>query len=510
MNRASLDPLSGVPRHVEHRQLGERPRWFNGAPALSIAVDPRGRYILTGGRRFLRLFHAETGELIRTLEGPGNAGSESDRIGFSQDGRFVLGHIGGTMDEDGALGVWDVETGALAQRLDTQPVGVVSAIDPRRMRVLARGPDAKPMLIDAERATMTLLEPRPYGGLGGGVFLDGDRAIGLASSGAAASLWDLPTGSAKPLDIEAFRAVAPRDADWFATTMFDVTIRAAKDGSVRRSFPDSVGRNAILSLDATPDGALLLAVSEVAAFAYRPDGTVVAHRDTIERAGGALSPDGRWFVLVAENAVIRRVWLDGRTPDDGPSPTAHTSRILEVAWSAGGALYSRDTSRSVRWRDDGSAIEEELPAAAAAPTWADARRGQISHWVENQYHDEGTALEQLVCGGDLAVSVDSHGVAAVWTRGGDAPLHRLYVGSTPGSNVLGSRVTSADIDARGRIAMASTRGDAHIQLWDGATGKPLAIFDGHENVPRAIAFSPDGKRMASGADDRTVRVWTLP
>lgn len=39
------------------------------------------------------------------------------------------------------------------------------------------------------------------------------------------------------------------------------------------------------------------------------------------------------------------------------------------------------------------------------------------------------------------------------------------------------------------------------------TGTELAVLHGHANVVRGVAWSPDGRRIATAPDDRTARVW---
>ena len=46
-----------------------------------------------------------------------------------------------------------------------------------------------------------------------------------------------------------------------------------------------------------------------------------------------------------------------------------------------------------------------------------------------------------------------------------------------------------------------------LRIWDAATGAPLHRLQGHTRSIYSVAYSPDGTRIASGSDDRTVRIW---
>jgi WD40 repeat protein/mono/diheme cytochrome c family protein len=52
--------------------------------------------------------------------------------------------------------------------------------------------------------------------------------------------------------------------------------------------------------------------------------------------------------------------------------------------------------------------------------------------------------------------------------------------------------------------------DQKIRLWDTASGKEVALLRGHNGAVNGLSFRPDGKVLASASADRTVKLWAIP
>jgi WD40 repeat protein len=112
--------------------------------------------------------------------------------------------------------------------------------------------------------------------------------------------------------------------------------------------------------------------------------------------------------------------------------------------------------------------------------------------------------------GKTVAAAGRDGAIVLWEAGTGKFIRRI-AGPAPKAKpgaLFNDKVWSLAFSPDGKT-LASGSGDTCIYLWDPATGKQIGRLDGHKHWVRAVAFSPDSKTLVSGSQDKTVRLWDL-
>jgi serine/threonine protein kinase len=92
---------------------------------------------------------------------------------------------------------------------------------------------------------------------------------------------------------------------------------------------------------------------------------------------------------------------------------------------------------------------------------------------------------------------------------------QLLISNFPSGNFLEKTLTghsdsvlSVAYSPDGRY-LASGSGDNTIKIWEVATGKELRTLTGHSSGVYSVVYSPDGRYLASGGGDNTIKIWEV-
>ncbi|MCI0391642.1 MAG: serine/threonine protein kinase [Acidobacteria bacterium] len=278
---------------------------------------------------------------------------------------------------------------------------------------------------------------------------------------------------------------------WFlfiaAITMFAAAVISVREEFVERVMRDghtAAVRRAVFS----PDGRLLVSVGEdkkviVWDFARRERlATFTDHQDWVTAV--EFSPDGKWFATAsADGSVI--AWDAVRLVKAAVMP-GQRGVVRAIAFSADGRLLVTPTN------DDRKNIWE-------VGSWKKLREVNTAGYRHGQFllsADGRWLMTQLGPLWDLVQGRDVHDNrpyfwGGMTSHGADTrPPFWSWAARAPD----GRRIIS--IDAGGFVAFSETK-----RFETPGARKLTGHFRAHTNNGRAVAFSPDGKLAASGAED---------
>ena len=451
---------------------------FEGRDVNSVVFSPDGNMIASGsGNGTIRLWNARTGEFIKYLEGHTKS---VNSVVFSPNGNTLI-----STGEDGVC-LWDVNTG---EYIDEFQIPAVSA---------AFSPDGNTCAIADETGisvhnahTFQYLESltrnigsedkfrgKDIGSIGSVAFSPDGNTI-VSCGGNNIHLWDSDTNQLLKTLIGHTESVN--------------SVVFSPDGNTIASASD--------------DGTIRLWNAST----RKPLKTLMAHADSVNKV--IFSPDGETIASAGNDRTVR-LW-NANIGELLRTLTGHIENVNTVAFSPDGKTIASGSGKLVYLggrEDSGTCVGQEIRLWNA--NTGELLKTLIGHTsVVNSvvFSPDGNTIAS---GSGHLMGYEGKASAGEEVRLWNAHTGELLKTLTGHKEVVSSVTFSPDgnlivsgdwYDWDGYFSSGTWSGE--ICVWDAHTGEHLKTLTGHTGGVSSVAFSPNGKTLASARTDGTILLW---
>ncbi len=510
--------VSGSNRHnlvLWDMATGEPLRIFNSGRQVgvfSVVFSPDGKTVVSGHAwGYLRSWETATGKHIRLLSGMG--GEEGGRlpfehtgpvhsIAFSPDGKTLVS--AGYYERGTEIRLWETATG-------------------KHIRLLGR--------VDGEENSFDSLAFSP----------DGQTlAIGLGAGGI--NLWDKTAGVVtqflkgpeeryirRVLDL----AFSP-DSKLLASCGEDKLVDLW-DMETNKHLRTFIGHeDDVFSVGFSPDGKTLASSSKESVHSWNTQAgeehlrSVITHTAILDVV---FSPDGKTLATGNKDNTVS-LW-DAKTGKSLNTLIGHKGEVSNVAFSSDGKtlassgnedktviLWDTKTGKPLIAPIGHKGIVRNVVFSPDRKTFAteflvgiidfrDTKTSELRHTFTKPKHWVGPVMFNPD-GQVLALVQDEDSNRSLWDIKADELICSLTVPVT--KRYLWGVAFSPDgkMLATGMVDKTPLgKRDDIVWLWDTTTGEHIRTLTGHLDNITCVAFSPDGQLLASGSEDETVLLWPI-
>jgi WD40 repeat protein len=476
---------------------------------LSVAFSPDGTRLATASGDYsqpgeVQVWDAATARQLQRLTA---SGEPVWCVAFSPDGRRLAAACGGKSSRGGPLPgvvhVWDLDRGVLIQSLrrHSSPARGV-AFSPDGRWLASAGDDRTVRVWDAARWTQVVELREHADSVTSVAFSPDGRWLASGGRDQSVKLWDVKLWESRPDNppgsLRTVRATGrvegvafSADGRQFAAACDDHCIGVWDTGTGAEALTLRGHAGPVRDVAFSPDGWRLASASD--------DGTVkvwdaTASRETLPMRGSttmvtgvAFSPDGRHLAATNSDYTVR-VW-DTADGQEVRTLYGHTDTVQCVAYSPDGRwLASAGSDRTVRLWDAATGQPLHTLSGCNGPVRSVAF-DRTGRWLACASGDTGEG-----------------GGVRVWEVAEVATVREYRSWPGPGDPADGRAFRGVAFSPDGR-RLAAGCADQTVKVWDVATGRQTLTLAGHTGAVQCVAYSPDGRHLASAGEDRTVRLW---